>query len=93
MVQTLIHPRVGHRSTQSRDPVPISTSNAAITAQPTAFGFAGTGAGLFFSKVGPCPATTDCSAVGGTAKTDVVIDTFAPNTTFADAGTYVTLTR
>jgi hypothetical protein len=69
------------------------TGTSAIVAQVTAFGFAGTGTGLFFTKLGPCPATPDCAAVGGTATTDVVIDTFAPNANFANAGTYVTLTN
>ena len=76
-----------------RFPGDTDTSTSAIVAQVTAFGFAGTGAGLFFLKVGPCPATPDCAAVGGTATTDVVVDTFAPNAAFADAGTYVTLTN
>jgi len=76
-----------------RFPSGTDTSNGAIVAQVTAFGFAGTGTGLFFSKVGPCPATPDCAGVGGTAGTDVVIDTFAPNSNFADAGVYVTFTK
>jgi hypothetical protein len=76
-----------------RFPSGTDTSNGAIVAQVTAFGFAGTDAGLFFSKVGPCPATPDCATVGGTASTDVVIDTFAPNANFADAGAYVTFTK
>jgi hypothetical protein len=76
-----------------RFPDGTDTSTGAIVSQVTAFGFAGTGTGLFFTKVGPCPATPDCAQVGGTATTDVVIDTFAPNSNFADAGTYVTLTN
>lgn len=76
-----------------RFPGGTDTGNGAIVAQVTAFGHAGTGPGLFFSKVGPCPATPDCAGVGGTASTDVVIDTFAPNANFADAGVYVTFTK
>jgi hypothetical protein len=76
-----------------RFPGETDTTTSAIVSQVTAFGFAGTNAGLFFTKVGPCPATPDCAAVGGTATTDVVIDTFAPNSAFADAGTFVTLTN
>jgi hypothetical protein len=83
----------GHATGQTGLRFPTSTNNAAINAQVTAFGFAGTGTGLFFSKVGPCPATTDCTTVHGTANTDLVIDTFAPNSLFADAGTFVTLTK
>jgi hypothetical protein len=83
----------GHAIGQTGLRFPVNTNNAAINAQVTAFGFAGTGAGLFFSKVGPCPTTTDCTTVHGTANTDVVIDTFAPNSNFADAGTFVTVTK
>lgn len=86
---------ISHKTGQTglRFPAGTNTSNGAIGAQVTAFGFAGTGTGLFFTKVGPCPTTPDCTDVGGTANTDVVIDTFAPNSTFADAGVYVTFTR
>jgi hypothetical protein len=84
----------GHATGQTGLRFPVNANNAAITAQVTAFGFAGTGAGLFFSKVGPCPTTTDCTTVHGTANTDVVIDTFVTaNSAFADAGTFVTLTK
>jgi hypothetical protein len=76
-----------------RFPDDTDTSTGAINAQVTAFGFAGTGGGVILSKVGPCPATQpDCGAVGGTASTDVVIDTFLTNGNFADAGTFVTFT-
>lgn len=86
---------VGHTTgrTGLRFPAGTDTHNGAIVSQVTAFGFAGTGGGLFFTKVGPCPTTGDCSTVGGTANTDAVVDTFAPNSTFADAGVYVTFTR
>jgi hypothetical protein len=84
----------GHATGQTGLRFPVNTNNAAINAQVTAFGFAGTGAGLFFSKVGPCPTTTDCTTVHGTANTDVVIDTFVTaNSAFADAGTFVTVTK
>lgn len=83
----------GHATGRTGLRFPSNASDGALTAQVTAFGFAGTDAGLYFSKVGPCPTTTDCSVVGGTANTDAVIDTFAPNATFANAGTYVTLTK
>ncbi len=85
----------GHATgrTGLRFPAGVNTQNAAIVAQVTAFGFAGTDAGLYFTKVGPCPTTTDCASVNATASTDVVIDTFAPTSAFASAGTYVTLTQ
>jgi hypothetical protein len=85
----------GHAAgrTGLRFPGKTNTSKAAIVSQVTAYGVAGTQGGLFFSKAGPCPTATDCAAVGGTAKTDLVIDTFSPDSNFADVGTFVTLTK
>lgn len=69
-----------------------NTNEGALGAQVTAFGFAGTDGSALLSKIGPCTATPDCTLVGGTANTDVVVITYQPDLTLTNAGTYVTFT-
>jgi hypothetical protein len=81
--------------TTGRVGVRFAGSNAnegALSAQVTAFGFAGTGAQVLATKIGPCTASTDCALVGGSATTDAVVGVFQPNGDLTNAGLYVTLT-